>query len=225
MKVKTYLVCTMAIILVTVTVTPMVTGSADHKNKILPPPDLTGKMSVQQALMLRRSCREFSDKPLTVKQIGQLCWAGQGITDKDKGFRTAPSAGALYPIELYMVTAQGIDRYNPKEHSLQRYMTGNHKKALQTAGLDQESIGRVPVCFVITAVVERTAKKYGKKAEQYCMQESGHVAQNILLQATALKLAGLPIGGYKDQQVTDLLKLPKNHRVLYILPIGHPKQH
>lgn len=223
MKTKTYLVCTASIILLTISATTMVIGASTEKDTKLPAPDLAGKMSVEQTLMLRRSCREFADKQLTLKQIGQLCWAGQGITDKATGFRTAPSAGALFPIELYIITAQSVNHYRPQNHSLEQHLTGNLRKALYEAGLAQESIAQAPVCFVITAVVERTARKYGKRAEQYCMQETGHVAQNILLQATAMKLAGVTIGGFHDDKVADVLKLPKNHRVLYLLPIGHPK--
>ena len=97
------------------------------------------------------------------------------------------------------------------------------RKALQVAGLDQESIGKAPACFVITAVAERTARKYGQRAKRYCFIEAGHVAQNIMLQATALKLAGVTIGAFEDQSVAATLKLPKNHSVLYVLPIGYPQ--
>jgi len=207
--------------------TMAVTGSSDltdtGKTNTLPNPVLAGKMSLEETLKLRRSCRNFTAQPLTLKQIGQLCWAGQGITDKTNGFRTAPSAGALFPIELYIVTADGVDHYKPKNHSLQRHLAGDYRKPLQKAGYDQEHIGRAPACFVITAVIERTAKKYGQQAQHYCSQETGHVAQNILLQAAALNLAGVPIGGFNEDKVTAALKLPKNHRVMYLLPIGHPK--
>ncbi len=94
---------------------------------------------------------------------------------------------------------------------------------MQRAGLDQEAIGDAAACVVIAAVVERTARKYGGRAERYCFIEAGHVAQNILLQATALHLAGVPVGAFEDDKIAAVLKLPKNHRVLYLVPLGHPR--
>jgi len=200
----------------------MASGGGERKSTPLPPRDLEGKMTLEEAIAQRRSIREFADKPLTTEQIGQLCWAGQGITDKATGFRSAPSAGALYPIELYIVTAEAVAHYEPKHHSLQRQFTGDVRLALQKAGLGQEAIGDAPMCMVIIAVVERTASKYGSRAERYCILEAGHVAQNILLQATALGLGSVPIGAFDDKEVAAVLKLPKGHRVLYMLPVGHP---
>ncbi len=198
-------------------------GAGEDTPKPLPPPVLAGQMSLEAAIAQRRSVREFTDKALTREQIAQLCWAGQGITNRDRGFRASPSAGALYPIELYIVTADGVDHYRPKGHSLQRHLTGDLRRSLQGAGLDQQPIGRAPACVVITAVVERTARKYGRRAERYCFLEAGHVAQNILLQATALHLGGVSIGAFEDHKVAAVLKLPESHSVLYLLPIGHPR--
>jgi len=221
MKVQTIIFSSIVLALSVIISTSVVTGAAADKNQILPLPDLSGTMSLEQALMLRRTCREFADKPLSLKQIGQLCWAGQGITDQVKGFRTAPSAGALFPMELFIVTAEGVDHYQPRGHRLERHLSGDHRYALQVAGLNQEYISRAPACFVITAVIERSARKYKQRAEQYCVQESGHIAQNILLQATAMNLAGVPIGGFDADKAAAVLKLPKNHKVLYLLPIGY----
>jgi SagB-type dehydrogenase family enzyme len=151
-----------------------------------------------------------------------LCWAGQGVTDSQRGFRASPSAGALYPIELYLVTAEGVKHYRPTGHRLGQHLPGDLRQQLQEAALDQECIGRAPGCFVVTAVVERTARKYGRRAERYCFMEAGHVAQNILLQATALNLGGVPVGAFEDKEVASVLKLPKNQRVLYLVPVGHP---
>lgn len=167
------------------------------KPKELPPPVVAGRMSLEEAIAQRRSVRGFADIPLTIAEVSQLCWAGQGITDPRGRFRASPSAGALYPIELYVVTAEGVDHYRPKGHRLERHLTGDLRPALQEAALDQDAVGGSAACIVVTAVVERTARKYGGRAERYCFIEAGHVAQNILLQATALHLAGVPVGASK----------------------------
>jgi len=190
--------------------------------KQLPPPVLAGQMSLEEAIAARRSVREFASKPLTIEQISQLCWAGQGITDRHGRFRASPSAGALYPIELYIVTADGVDHYQPTDHRLQQHLADDLRHALQGASLNQDAIGEAPMCVVIAAVEQRTAGKYGQRARRYCFIEAGHVAQNILLQAAALNLAGVPVGAFEDDKVGAVLKLPKDHHVLYLLPIGHP---
>jgi SagB-type dehydrogenase family enzyme len=189
----------------------------------LPSPALAGPMSVEEAIRSRRSVREFTGAPLTLEEISQLCWAGQGITDPRLGLRSAPSAGGLYPIELYVVTAQGVNHYLPGGHKLERHLAGDLRQSLQGAALDQEAIGQSAACVVITAVVDRSTRKYGSRAERYCFIEAGHVAQNILLQAVSLGLGGVPIGACEDNQVAKLLQLPKGQRVLYILALGHPR--
>ena len=196
-------------------------GQGESSLKRLPTPVLAGRMSLEEALAGRRSVREFTDQPLSLAQIAQLCWAGQGITDPDRGFRASPSAGALYPIELYVVTADGVDHYRPAEHAVVRIIPGDVRPALQRAALEQQPVGDAPACVVIAAVVQRCARKYARRAERYCYIEAGHVAQNILLQATTLHLGGVPIGAFEDDKVAALLKLPKSHRVLYLLPIGY----
>jgi len=189
----------------------------------LPQPALSGPMSFEETIKQRRSTREFTGEPLSLAQIGQLCWAGQGMTDQKAKLRAVPSAGALYPIELYVVTADEISHYLPREHSLECHLKGDYRERLRHAALDQEVVGNAPVCLVITAIVERTAGKYRDRAERYCFIEAGHVAQNILLQATALKLGGVPVGAFDDENVAEMLKLPKGQRVLYLLPIGNPR--
>lgn len=202
---------------------PDLTDTERGDAKALPPPVVPGQMSLEQAITERRSVRAFLDQPLTIEDIAQLCWAGQGITDSQRGFRASPSAGALFPIELYVVTADGVDHYLPRGHRLERHLAQNVRGALQEAALGQDSVGQAPACMVITAVVERTARKYGRRAQRYCFIEAGHVAQNILLQATALQLAGVPVGAFEDQKIASVLKLPQTHQVLYLLPVGHPR--
>lgn len=198
-------------------------GASQGDAKALPPPVVPGQMSFEEAIAQRRSVRTFLDEPLTIEEVSQLCWAGQGITDSQRGFRASPSAGALFPIELYVVTAAGVDHYLPRGHRLERHLDGDLRGPLQEAALGQDSVGRAPACLVITGVVERSARKYGRRAQRYCFIEAGHVGQNILLQATALQLAGVPVGAFEDDQVASVLKLPKGHQVLYLLPVGHSR--
>jgi len=180
-------------------------------------------MPVEEAIHQRRSVREFTDQTLTLEQIGRVCWAAQGISDRQLGLRTSPSAGALYPVELYVVTAEGVDHYLPKSHSLERHFLGDCRPLLERAALEQEAIGDAPACMVIAAVVERAARKYHGRAERYCFMEAGHIAQNILLQAAALQLSGVPIAAFQDEEAAEALRLPKDHRLLYLVPLGHPQ--
>lgn len=179
-------------------------------------------MSLIEALAGRRSQRAFSARSLSREQVSQLCWAAQGITGKAEGLRTAPSAGALFPVTLFIVDGRGAYEYNPYLHTLRDVLLGDVRAALQTAALDQECIGNTPACFVVAMDVSRTATKYGYRAERYCLLEVGHVAQNLLLQATALGLTGVPVGAFKDREVADLLHLPPNLQPAYLLPIGYP---
>jgi SagB-type dehydrogenase family enzyme len=184
---------------------------------------MAGSMSIEEAIAARRSVREFTGEALTTRQISQLCWAAQGVTDEHRGFRASPSAGALYPVELYVVTANGVSHYRSRGHRLKTHLAGDRRMALQAAALHQQAIGDAPACFVIAAVIERTARKYGARAERYCFVEAGHIAQNILLQATALGLGGVPIGAYEDDEVARVLKLPRGQRVLYLVSVGNPR--
>jgi SagB-type dehydrogenase family enzyme len=187
----------------------------------LPPPSTTGKMPLEQAIARRRSVRSFTGKPLNPRQMAQLCWAGQGITEPREALRAAPSAGALYPIELLVATPDGVGHYHPKDHTLRAHMAEDVRPQIQRASLDQEMITQAWACFVIAAVVKRVAAKYGNQAEQYTLIEVGHVAQNVLLEAEALGLAGVPVGAFEDRKVAAILDLPRDHRVCYLLPVGH----
>ncbi|MCS6907229.1 MAG: SagB/ThcOx family dehydrogenase [Anaerolineales bacterium] len=188
----------------------------------LPPPQLEGKMSLEEALAKRRSVRQFRPDPLSIDQISQLCWALQGITHPS-GFRTAPSAGALYPLEVYVVLPEGVYHYRPQGHTLTRWQEGDLRAALHAVALRQDAVLQAAAVFVITAVYERTEAKYGKqRSPRYVHMEAGHAAQNLLLQAVALGLGSVPIGAFYDDGVQEALKLPADHRPLYLLPVGHP---
>ena len=188
----------------------------------LPEPRLDGEVSLEEALARRRSVRSFADTPLTPAQIGQLAWAAQGITDP-RGYRASPSAGALYPLELYVATADGLFRYLPAGHRLALHLEGDRRPAIQAAALNQEPLGEAPAVFVITAVSERTAVKYGERTPRYVHMEAGHAAQNLLLEAVALGLGGVPMGAFHDGRMSETLSLPENEIPLYLIPVGHPE--
>lgn len=194
-------------------------------NVRLPNPCPEGLLSLEQCLAGRRSIRSFSSQPVSLPEISQLLWAAQGITSPE-GFRTAPSAGALYPLTIYTVAGNvdgltaGIYRYSPDRHELIAIGDGDRRKDLARAALGQESISDAPVSLVITAVYEKTTWKYGQRGIQYVHQDTGHAAQNICLQTAALKLGTVPIGAFKDTDVSDVLALQYDEVPLYILPVG-----
>jgi SagB-type dehydrogenase family enzyme len=139
------------------------------------------------------------------------------------GLRTAPSAGALYPLEVYLVTNDGVFHYESRAHQLKKTMSADVRNALSNAALQQESVGDAPSILVLAGVYERTAKKYGRaRAERYVHLEAGHAAQNVLLQAIALDVAAVPIGAFEDDEVRQVLALPRTHRPLYLVPVGRP---
>ena len=188
----------------------------------LPPPAHSSDVSLEESLVSRRSIRECSDQPLTTADLGQLLWAAQGITS-EHGFRTAPSAGALYPLEVYLVTAEGVYSYEPGLHQLRLVKHGDARPALYEAALKQEPVLRAPAVFALAAVYARTAQKYGQeRSPRYVHLEAGHAAQNLLLQATALGLGAVPIGAFHDQEVQRALSMPADHQPLYLIPVGHP---
>jgi len=195
------------------------------------PPKTLGIVSVEEALARRRSIREYSQKPLTVEEVMKLLWAAQGITLQPYGFRTAPSAGGTYPLEVYVVAKPsgvegleaGIYHYQPRDHSLICRINGDFSGQLMAAALDQEWVGSAPVNFVVTAVFERTTGKYGERGVRYVWQESGHAAQNIYLEAVALGLGNVVIGAFHDAEVQRILALSDQEKPLYVIPVGVPK--
>jgi SagB-type dehydrogenase family enzyme len=189
----------------------------------LPTPRQHGEMSLEEAIANRRSVREFTQERLSWDQIGQLLWAAQGLTDP-RGLRAAPSAGALYPLEIYVALADGAYHYVPEGHVVEMVSGENVRDDLWGAGLQQDALREAPTIFVITAVYERTAGKYGERAERYVELEAGHAAQNLLLQAVALELGAVPIGAFYDDQVQAALGLPADYRPLYLIPVGYPRR-
>jgi len=192
----------------------------------LPEPLQTNR-SIEECLAGRRSIRSFTSDTLTTEQIATLLWAAQGITDTNRGFRTAPSAGATYSLEAYLVTAQGIFLYHPAAHKLTLLKKGDKRAELALACLGQYWVGKAPASIVLCAVPKRTSQRYGERAMRYVWMEAGHAAQNVLLEAVALDLGGVPIGAFNDGAVSKLLDLDKAEDKtipLYVLPVGIPKR-
>jgi len=225
-----YYLATLAILLVTLGGCPQpATTPAPSQEQAevidLPEPQYDSDVSIEQSLLERRSVRDYSGQPLTLEEISQLLWAAQGTTDP-QGFRTAPSAGGLYPLELYLVAgdvedlAAGVYRYQPDGHQLVKTADGDKRAGLAEAALGQEWVEEGAVSIVFTGVYERTTGKYGDRGVRYVHMEAGHAAQNLCLQATALGLGAVTVGAFYDEQVTKLLNLPAEERPLYVIPVG-----
>lgn len=193
----------------------------------LPPPSYDGQMSVEQALLERRSIRAYEAEPLTLDEISQLLWAAQGITHP-RGYRTAPSAGALYPLEVHLLAGNvanlpaGVYRYRPERHDLIRSREGDHRQALSEAALDQEAVHEAAAVVVFSGVFERTTQKYGQRGVQYVHAEAGSAAQNLYLQAAALGLGTVIMGAFYEDEVRRILNLKPEELPLCLMPVGRP---
>lgn len=191
----------------------------------LPKPHDDSQTSVEQALQQRQSIRTYLDRPLTLNEISQLLWAAQGI-NRGRGFRTAPSAGALYPLEVYVVTgnvnglAEGVYKYRPHQHELLKVIHGDKRGELTAAALGQRYVQDGAAVLVIAAVYERTTQKYGQRGIRYVHIEVGHAAQNIYLQAVSLNIGTVFVGAFYDDEVKRVLNLPDEEHPLSIMPIG-----
>jgi len=195
----------------------------------LPAPNTKGKMSVEEAIQKRRSIRRYTDEPINLEDISQLLWAAQGITDPEKGYRAAPSAGRTYPLEVYLVVGkggvkgllEGVYHYDPSAHALKKILEGDVRSDLAKAAHGQPWVAEAPVNIVITADYNRTTSKYGDLGVRFVHMEAGHVGENIYLEATARGLATVSLGSFYEDQVKELLKIPGNENILYIFPVGH----
>lgn len=191
----------------------------------LPAPTTTGEMSVEQAISLRSSVRTYARGALSLAEVAQLLWAAQGET-REGGYRSAPSAGALYPLELYLVAYEveglpaAVYRYSPAGHVLEQHGVIDRHATLAVAALDQPCLREAPAVIVFTGVYARTMKKYGQRAVRYVHMEVGHAAENVYLQATALGLGTLMVGAFNDDAVAGLLGLPEDHEPLALMPVG-----
>lgn len=197
----------------------------------LPPPELKAEISLEEAIFKRRSRRDYQEKSLTLGQVSQILWAGQGITDQETGFRSAPSAGALHPLDIYLVVGEGgvegleggVYHFIPQGHILEKTVTGDFRDQVMRASLGQRFIAEAPMVLIITGEYERTTKKYGERGRQYVHMEAGHAAQNIYLQVESLGLGTVTVGAFDEQEIIKILSLPESHQPLYVMPIGHSR--
>jgi len=190
---------------------------------IFPKPVIRNNMSVEEAIYRRRSVRSYVPRELTLEEIGKLLWACQGITEEKKLLRAAPSAGALYPLEVYVVTSEGLYKYAPEAHSLKKLSSKDLKKELAKASWGQRFVEEASLCIVICAVYERVTGRYGKRGARYVDIEVGHAAENVHLEAVSLGLASVPVGAFDDSAVSKTLSLPKSEKPVYIIPVGKEK--
>ncbi len=190
----------------------------------LPQPRTDGPMSVEKTIANRRSVRRYSPEHLKLEDISQLLWAAQGITGKNETLRAAPSAGGRHPLILYVGRTDGLWRYHPEGHTLTRHLEQDMRGQLVDAAWRQKFIAEAPCVFIISAIFARTTERYQERGKtRYVPMDAGHAAQNMLLQAVALGLAGVPVGAFDDASVSRILALPEQEVPMYIIPIGYPR--
>ncbi len=194
----------------------------------LPAPVHKGKVTVEESLKQRRTVRHFASRPLELSQISQLLWSGQGVSDP-RGLRTAPSAGATYPLEVYLVVgergvnglAAGVYRYYPVEHVLELTLPGDRRAPVSRVSLHQSWMADAPLMVVIAADYRRCTGRYGERGIRYTHMEVGHAGQNLFLQAEALGLGAGIVGAFDDRGLSQTLKLPLEHEPLVVMPVGY----
>ena len=193
---------------------------------VLPEPKFKSSMSIEEAILKRRSVRSYSDEPLNLKYVSQLLWSAQWITDEKRKFRAAPSAGALYPLEVFLVVGNvtsvedGIYRYDPFNHEIIMVKEGDSREPLSLASLGQSCVKKAPISIVFAGVYDRIIGKYGERGIMYTYMEAGHAAQNVYLQAEALELGTVVVGAFIDDKVKEVIGMKKEETPLYILPVG-----
>jgi SagB-type dehydrogenase family enzyme len=174
--------------------------------------------------MNRRSIRGFKHDSLSLAELSQLAWSAQGVSSP-RGYRTAPSAGALYPLEVYIFAGRvegldaGVYKYDPR-HLLEKIVSGDHRADLARAALNQSFIAAAPVVFLFCAVFARITKTYGERGRRYVFMEVGHAAQNLCLQAVAQGMGTTVVGAFQDNRVETMLELAPNESPIYIVAVG-----
>lgn len=194
----------------------------------LPAPKKDGDLSLERTIKNRRTVRSFKQTGLSLDQLGQLLWAAQGITEDGGYFRAAPSAGALYPMDVYVVAGDeavsgldaGVYHYETDGHGLDRVTGGDLRRDVARAALSQMWMAKPPIMLVITAEYDRVAIKYGRRGVRYALIEAGHIGQNIFLQAEGLGMGAGIVGAYNDEEVIRVTKIPDKHEPLLIMPVG-----
>lgn len=204
----------------------------------LPLPRKITNVSVEEVILWRRSIRDYTLDPLTIEQLSMLLWSAYGVTETRWEFRAAPSAGATYPLEIYVVIGEkcvvinssryleaGVYKYDVYTHTIKLIKKGDVRKELAKAALNQPWVEEAPINIIITAVFERTTRVYGTRgAERYVPMEVGHVGQNVYLMATALRLGTVVVGAFYDNDVARIIAVPKNEIPMYIIPVGVPEK-
>jgi len=198
---------------------------------LLPKPSFDGKISVEKAIKERRTIRDFKKRSLPLNHLSQLLWAAQGITDLKEGRRAAPSGGALYPLDTYVIAGEkgvegletGVYHYLPEKHSILLISKGDRREEIASASLSQMWMAKAPVIFVIAAEYKRITGKYGERGIRYALIEVGHVGQNLFLQAEALELGVGIVGAFYDKQVSKAMGTPPEHEPLLIMPVGYKR--
>jgi SagB-type dehydrogenase family enzyme len=185
-------------------------------------PNLKGDMSLEEALAKRRSVRQFSSEPIKRSQISQLAWAGQGITEPQRGLRTAPSAGATYPIELLFAIPEGLFVYRPVDHSLMQIGNQDIRSGLAAAASMAESVAGAGCDIIVAGSIRKLTDQYKDNARKFMYMEAGHIAQNIQLQAVCLGLGSVTVGGFDTKEVRKVSNLTRTLEPLYIICVGYP---
>ncbi len=184
-------------------------------------PNSKGKINLEECITNRKSIRRFKDKEIEIDMISKILWAAQGIKLNN---RTVPSAGATYPLEIFLVyKKKGLFYFNSKENKIEQIIGLDLSYKLAIAALNQMFINQAAINIIICADYSRTCDRYGDRGIRYVYIEVGHCAQNIHLEAVALGLGSVPIGAFRDIEVKKLLKLPENLTPIYIIPIGYPE--
>ncbi len=208
-----------------------ITGNDKNKKTImeneiiLPSPVKEGGISVEEALSRRRSIRDYSDKELTTEEISQILWSAQGITDLS-GKRTTPSAGALYPLEVYIFIRKGegvkggLYKYNPEGHKLSIVSNEDISENLAKAALNQSFIKEASAVLIVSAFLKKTTDRYGERGIQYVYIEAGHLSQNVYLQAESLNLLTVAVGAFNEEDIKEIVKMERKETPIYIMPIG-----
>mgnify|MGYP000336119262 CR=1 FL=1 len=197
----------------------------------LPEPRRSGALSLEDCLASRRTRRLYAQGPLSFEEIAQLLWAAQGITEPKHGLRTAPSAGALYPLEVYLVAGEGgvegleagLYGYLPGRHAIEKIRSGDLRQSLAAACLGQAWMAQAPTMFLLTAEYARTERKYGTRGQRYAWMEAGHVCQNLLLEVEALGLAAAVVGAFDDRRLSETVGLPAARQPLAVVTVGRKK--
>jgi SagB-type dehydrogenase family enzyme len=201
-------------------------GSSEAQKISLPEPDVSGGLTVEQAIKQRRSLRAYAGSALTLKEISSLLYSAQGITDAKRGLRSVPSAGATYPLEVYLVAGKvdnlpaGVYRYLPRTHTLEAVRQGDIRPELMKACYGQNSVGSAPASIVLAAVFSRTSGKYGERSKRYVHFEVGHAGENISLQCEALGMGCVMVGAFSDAEIKSSVGLTKAEEPMYVIPMG-----